>query len=151
MAIVGFEFTKIDVSKKDTAKGKINISNNISIEDIQKSDLSIGQTTQNALKFSFNYTSKYEPGFAKIELGGSVLYMTDEKNAKEIVERWQKEKKINKEIAEQIINTVLTKCNIQSIILSNTVNLPPPVPMPKVNVGGVEQKKEETAVPQKKK
>ena len=46
----------------------------------------------------------------------------------------KKEKKLNKDVAEKIINNILTKCNIQSIILSNTVNLPPPVPMPKVNV-----------------
>lgn len=137
MAIVGFEFSKIDVSKKETAKGKINISNNIGIEDIKKNDLKIGSTSQKGLKFMFEYTSSYDPEFAKIKLGGSVLYLTDEKNAKEILERWEKEHVINKELAEQIINTILTKCNIQSIILSNTVNLPPPVQLPKVNVGGV--------------
>ncbi|MBI5880942.1 hypothetical protein HZB90_02320, partial [archaeon] len=32
---------------------------------------------------------------------------------------------------------------IQSIILSNTVNLPPPVPMPKVNVAAAPAKPEE--------
>ncbi|MBW2968045.1 hypothetical protein KY362_06175 [Candidatus Woesearchaeota archaeon] len=137
MAIVGFEFNKIDVSKQETAKGKINISNNIGIVDIKKNDLNIGSTKQTGLKFMFEYKSQYDPAFAKIQLGGSVLFLTDDKNSKEILQRWEKERKINKDVAEQIINTILTKCNIQSIILSNTVNLPPPVPMPKVNVGHV--------------
>jgi hypothetical protein len=134
MAIVGFEFTKINVHKEETAKGKINISNNVGIVDVQKSDLQIGKAKQTGIRFIFEYKSKYEPGFAAIELGGVILYLTEDKNAKEIFEAWEKEKKIKKDVAEKIINAILTKCNIQSIILSNTVNLPPPVPMPHVNI-----------------
>jgi hypothetical protein len=134
MAIVGFEFTKINVHKKETAKGKINISNNVGIVDVKKSDLELGKTKQSGIKFIFDYRSNYEPDFAKIELGGVILYLTDEKSASQIVADWEKEKKLSKDIAEKIVNAILTKCNIQSIILSNTVNLPPPVPMPKVNV-----------------
>ena len=150
MAIVGFEFTKILVEKQETATGKINISNNVGIVDIRKSDLEIGKSKQTAIKFLFEYRSLYEPKFAKIELTGNILYLTDEKSAKEILDAWEKDKRISKDIAEKIINTILTKANIQSIILSNTVNLPPPVPLPKVNVSGAvpqpvkeEKKKEE--------
>jgi len=134
MAIVGFEFTKIHVQKQETAQGKINISNNVGITDIRKADLELGKTKQNAIKFVFEYRSLYEPNFARIELEGTILYLTDEKSAKEILDGWDNEKKMSKDVAEKIINTILTKANIQSIILSNTVNLPPPVPMPKVNV-----------------
>ncbi len=144
MAIVGFEFTKINVNKKETAKGKINISNNVGIVDIGKSDLQLGSSKQSGVKFVFEYKSAYEPDFANIELGGVVLYLTDETEAAKLIADWKKEKKLNKDIAEKIINNILTKCNIQSIILSNTVNLPPPVPMPKVNVAaGVPPKKED--------
>ncbi len=143
MAIVGFEFTKINVQKKETATGKINIANNVGIVDIQKSDMQLGKSKQHGLKFLFEYKSLYEPNFARIELGGVVLYLGEEKKTKEILEGWQKEKKIKKDIAEKIINSILTKCNIQSILLSNTVNLPPPVPMPKVNVQAGPARKEE--------
>lgn len=147
MAIVGFEFTRIDVEKKETAKGKINISNNVGIVNIVRSDLQLGASKQSGLKFLFEYKSAYEPEFAKIELGGTILYLTDEDNAKKILDDWKKDKKLNKEVAEKIVNSILTKCNIQSIILSNTVNLPPPVPMPKVNVasGPAKQTKKEPA------
>ena len=154
MAIVGFEFTKINVQKEETARGKINISNNVGIIEIKKSDLQIGKTKQTGLRFVFEYKSKYEPSFAVIELGGVILYLTDEKNAKEILEAWEKEKKIKKEVAESIINSILTKCNIQSIILSNTVNLPPPVPMPHVNITAApapSAKKEEQKADKKEK
>ena len=127
------------------------ISNNIGIVDIKKNDLAIGTSKQHGLKFMFEYKSQYDPNFAKIQLGGSVLFLTEDKNAKDILDRWEKERKINKEVAEQIINTILTKCNIQSIILSNTVNLPPPVPMPKVNVGQVHTAKAPEKTEKKKK
>jgi hypothetical protein len=151
MPIVGFDFTRINVERNEVAKGKINISNNVGIADIERNDLSVGNTKQAGLRFIFEYKSLYEPSFAKIELGGHIIYLTDDKNADEIVNEWKREKKISKEIAEKIINTVLAKCNIQSIILSNTVNLPPPVPMPKVNVAPAsktekkEERKEESA------
>jgi hypothetical protein len=134
MAIVGFEFTKINVKRQEVAQGKINISNTVGIVDIKRNDIVAGKNTQNGIKFVFDYKSLYEPNFAKIELEGTILYLTDEKNAKEILDSWEKDKRVSKDIAEKIINTILTRCNIQSIILSNTVNLPPPVPMPKVNI-----------------
>ncbi|MBW2971825.1 hypothetical protein KY359_02200 [Candidatus Woesearchaeota archaeon] len=139
MAIVGFEFTKINVQRQEVAQGKINISNNVGIVDIQKSDLQLGKTKQTGIRFKFDYRSVYEPKFARIELGGVITFLTDEKNAKEILDAWDKEKKIKKDVAEKIINSILTKCNIQSIILSNTVNLPPPVPMPHVNIKAGQQ------------
>jgi hypothetical protein len=82
MAIVGFEFTKIMVEKQETATGKINISNNVGIVDIRKNDLEIGKSKQTGIKFLFEYRSLYEPKFAKIELAGTILYLTDEKSAK---------------------------------------------------------------------
>jgi len=73
----------------------------VGIIEIKKSDLQIGKTKQTGLRFVFEYKSKYEPNFAVIELGGVILYLTDEKNAKEILEAWEKEKKIKKEVAER--------------------------------------------------
>ena len=45
---------------------------------------------------------------------------------------WKKNKAIPKEAMTAVINTALTKCNIQALILSQQVNLPPPIPLPKV-------------------
>ena len=65
MAIVGFEFTKINVNNKETAKGKINISNNVGITDVKKADMQLGTTKQSGIKFLFEYISAYEPDFSK--------------------------------------------------------------------------------------
>ncbi|MFH1399613.1 MAG: hypothetical protein ABIG95_05885 [Candidatus Woesearchaeota archaeon] len=134
MSVVGFNFTKIDVDKKSAARGKINIKNNISIKEVAETDLSFGTNTQSGLRFLFEYTSLYEPDIGQIMLIGEVLYLEESKKAKEIVKRWKKDKSLAPELIREIINTALTKCNIQALILSQYVNLPPPMPLPKVGV-----------------
>ena len=54
---------------------------------------------------------------------------------KEVLDGWKKDKKLPKEIMTTILNSVLTKCNIQALILSEQINLPPPIPLPKLQVG----------------
>ncbi|HLC65276.1 MAG TPA: hypothetical protein VJI46_04090 [Candidatus Nanoarchaeia archaeon] len=133
MAVVGFGFNKINVTKSDIGKGgKINISNNVSIVNIEPQDVTFGKEKQNTLKFSFEFTSKYDPEIGSIMLGGSTMFMSDPKRSKEIMEGWKKDKRVPKEIMTEILNTVLTKCNVQALILSQDVNLPPPIPLPKI-------------------
>ena len=43
-------------------------------------------------------------------------------------------KKIAKDIMSRVLNAVLAKCNIEALILSQEVNLPPPIPLPKVTM-----------------
>lgn len=141
MAIVGFNFTKINVERKDIQKGKINISNNVAIKDIKPTDISLGKEKQNALKFTFEFTSKYDPKIGSILLGGDLMFLGDAKKIKETHEGWKKDKSVPKDIMTIILNTVLTKCNIQALILSQEVNLPPPVPLPKVQTTDVQENK----------
>jgi hypothetical protein len=129
MAFVGFDFHKIEVNKKEVEKGKISISNNISIKDVKKADIKVSK--DNAVKFYFEYLSDYK-ALGKILLGGSVVYLSTKEDVKKIVDEWKKDKKVKKELMAVLINRILQKCNVQTIILADTVNMPPPVPMPKV-------------------
>lgn len=139
--IVGFGFTKLSAERKEAAKGKIDINNNVTIKDINEDSFPLGNDKQqNVLRFIFEFTSKYEPSVGSILFEGELLYMEDSKKAKEILSLWKKEKKIQKEIMAGLLNTILTKCNIQALILSQEVNLPAPIPLPKVQIGQQEEK-----------
>ena len=133
MTIVGFNFTKVSAERNNAAKGKISINNNVTIKDVQKRDLPFGGS-QAGINFNFEYTSNYEPELGTITLNGEVIYMADNKKAKEIIEDWKKSKRVEKELLNQIMNNVLMKCNIQALILSQEINLPPPIMLPKVKV-----------------
>ena len=65
---------------------------------------------------------------------GELLYMEEPKKAKEILADWKKDKKMPKELMAGLLNTILTKCNVQALIISQQVNLPPPIPLPKVQI-----------------
>ncbi len=132
MVIIGFNFTKMNVERKTPISGKISISNNVSIQKVEEHKLSLGSGKESSLKFTFEFLSIYKPEIGKIELLGEVIYMDDEKKVKDIIKSWNKDKKIPKEIMSDILNNVLVKCNIQALILSQYMNLPPPIPLPKV-------------------
>ena len=75
--IVGFGFTKLSAQRNEAAKGKIDINNNVTIKNVEESDLALGKDKQNVIKFIFEFTSKYEPSIGTILFEGELLYMED--------------------------------------------------------------------------
>ena len=133
MTIVGFNFIKMSAERKPGAvKGKIDIKNNVTITNVEESKLSIGSSSQKVARFEFDFTAFYEPKIGSIKFSGEILYLGDKDKIDSLIKGWQKDKKVEKDVLTGLINTVLNKCNIQALILSQQVNLPPPIPMPKV-------------------
>ena len=58
--------------------------------------------------------------------------MSGSAKQEEILKSWKKSKQVPKETMTEILNTVLMRCNVEALMLSRDVNLPPPIPMPKV-------------------
>ena len=135
MTIVGFNYSKIDVSKNLNVKNtKISINNNVAIKDVVEKSLPFGKVKDNAMKFTFEFTTTYDPGLGKILLGGDILYLGEPDKLKTIQDEWKKAKKLPKDVMTEVLNSILSKCNIQALILSQEVNLPAPIPLPKVRV-----------------
>ena len=133
MTIVGVEFTKISAERQPAVKGKVEIKNNVTIKDVVEKDLVPGKDIdQKGLEFKFEFTASYEPKMAKMIFEGHVLFVGDKKTVEDVMKSWNKDKKIPKEAMTGVLNTALTKCNIQALILSQQINLPPPIPLPKV-------------------
>ena len=133
MTIVGCNFTKILVEKKSDASGKINITNNVSIKKVQSMDLSFGKAKEKGIRYSFEFNSKYEPNVGIITLNGDIISLEPEDKIKEIVAEWKKTEKLGKETMVLLLNNILAKCNIEALILSKDINLPPPILLPKVD------------------
>lgn len=132
MAIIGFNFTKILVEKKTGLKGNVDIKNNVSVANVENADFSLGDSKQKALKFSFEFTSEYKPEIGTMLFNGELLYMSDQAKQDEIVKGWKKNKQVPKEVMGEILNTILMRCNVEALVLSRDVNLPPPIPLPRV-------------------
>lgn len=132
MTIIGFNFSKVDAERKKGAKGKVNISNNISIKNVEKIDLNLGKNKDKALKFVFSFSTSYKPKLGHINFEGELVYMSTPENLKKVEKEWKKKKKIPKEVAQEVMSNIVEKANLEAIILSRTVSLPSPVPLPKV-------------------
>ncbi len=130
--IIGFNFKKINIEKKNSITGKVDINNNVAIKELKENDFSMGKQKQKGLSFIFEFTSKYEPDVGSLLFEGEVLYLGEAKQNEELLKEWKKSKTIPKDLMAEVIDTVLTRCNIEALILTRDINLPPPVPLPKV-------------------
>jgi|SRR3989344_941852 len=134
MPIVGFNYNKISVEKKqvtDPTKN-IQIKSNVTITDVKEEKLPTGKQKSDGLKLDFEFSLEYEPEMGHINLSGFIYYMEDPKVMKTIFKDWQKDKKLPQEVTGQVINTILLKSNIKALYLSQEVNLPPHIQMPRV-------------------
>jgi hypothetical protein len=132
MTIIGFNYKEISVKKKETVTGKVNITNNISIKEVTKEEIKIGQTPKDGLKFKFEFKSLYEPKAAEIIMLGDLISIESEETVTSVLEQWKKEKKVNDEIMPVILNYIFAKCVVEAVLYSKSIGLPPPLPLPKV-------------------
>ncbi len=134
MTVVGLNFNKIVVEREGMPKGKISVTNNIQVKAVEKTDMAVGKVKQNALRFEFEFTAKYEPKIASILLTGTTTYFDAPEKIDELEKSWKKDKKLPKEVMTPVLNHILTKCNIEALLLSREVNLPPPMQLPTVQI-----------------
>ena len=132
MTVISFNFTKINAEKSKGIKGKLNISNNVSIKAVNSFDLKLGKNKEKALRFDFKFESVYDPKIGNIEILGEIVYLGKEDKLKEAEKQWKKDKKIPKDIVESIMSNILSNCNIEALLMSKEIGLPPPIPLPKV-------------------
>lgn len=131
MTVVGFNFTKMLAEKRNPIKGRVNINNNISITNVQETTLPLDKSKA-ALQFDFTYSSKFEPNVGKVELEGSLIFLQEKPMIKKIQDGWKKNKEILPEVMTPIMNQVLAKCNVEALFITRDLNLPSPIPLPKV-------------------
>ena len=129
MPIIGLNFDKIGAKKDNKIVGKVQIKNNIDIKNVEQEKLSVS-SSDDILKISFEFKSTYDPEVGAIQLNGHVLYMDDPKKIDGITKEWNKSKSLQKDISPLIINSILARCNIKALVLSQDVNLPPHVRLP---------------------
>lgn len=131
MTIVKINIHRVLAEKNLAAKaGQVSITSNVALKDVE--DLAFSAEGKKGLKFTFTFNCQYKPELGKIEVEGQVLYVKSEEKIKEIKNMWDQEKKVPLDITEEIVNAALHKGNIQAIKISEEVNLPSPLPLPRL-------------------
>lgn len=137
MAIVGFSFIKFDAQRKSAkSAGNIEINHNISIKNVEKTTLNVSSSKTDVLRVEFAFDVLYSLGLGKIEIVGDVIYSDTKEIIVETFKNWEADKKLSSVVNEQVFKFVYNKAIIKALELSDSLNLPSPIPMPKVNFSG---------------
>ena len=134
--IVGVGISKIDAEKSAPIQGKVDIKNSTAIKTIEKQELTLGAAKQEALKFIFQFNTVYEPKIAHILLEGEVLFVDSKEKIEDVLKKWKKDKKVDPDVISPVLNSVLARTNVEALIIARELNLPPPIPLPKVEMKG---------------
>lgn len=132
MRIIGFNFSKISIERKEKLEGKLEINQNVDIKEVVKEEVPF--SSQEALKVKFNFSIIYSKGFAKLEFEGQVILLPEKDEMKKFFKSW-KDKKIPEDSRVGLFNFIMGKCNIKALELEDELNLPLHVPMPKLAPG----------------
>ncbi len=137
MAIVGFNFSKIDVERSKIPLESYSVKRDISVKNIRNKEIGLGKD-QAAFEADFSYTLFYlndkNKDIGKIILSGSFVFLGEPKLINETISIYKKDKSINKKIISSLYNYTFQKCTMQSLLLSKEINLPPPLNLPKLKI-----------------
>lgn len=134
MPIIGFNFEKILVERKNPIQKNVSVKNDIGIKDLTEQEVTIGNKKEKVLRFDYEFKVTYEPGIGEILMIGHILYTDEAKKQKELLNKWKKKQNVDDNLMQTLLNTVLFKCNIKALTLADELGLPPPIRLPKFKV-----------------
>lgn len=129
MRVIGFNFTKVSAERLKTDVKDLKINTTIDIPEITTLDSDIIKTKDDILEVKFTYKVNYEPGFAKVDMAGTILLSVEPKLAKEIVAQWKK-KTTPTELNMFIYNIIIRKAGPKALVLEDELNIPAHLPLP---------------------
>ncbi len=129
MAVVGFNFTKMIGEKNGEPTKKLSIDRSVNIQSVEETQLNVGTQKQQAMVVSFVYAVTYT-GLGKVELQGNLLYIAHEQKLADAVAYWKKNSTLPVDVMNPVLHSVFTRCNVQALIMSRDLALPPPFALP---------------------
>lgn len=141
MKLIGFNFTKILVEKKESLKQQPQVKTSVDIPKIKEISSDLFKSNETPLEIKFSYNIYYEPKIAELSFEGSLLTLIDPKEAKEILKKWKK-KDFSEEFKLFVFNIILRKSNIRALQLEDEIGLPPHFQLPSLKLQDKEKKKE---------
>ena len=129
MPIVGMTFRSIEAKKESgVPRQEVKVNSTPMITDVK--EVAMPTLTKKALSVDFEFMTRYDPGFASISIQGSLMYLTDRNKA--ILDEFQKNKRLPEKESLEVLNYLFRHCLLKASVLADDLQLPPPMPMPKI-------------------
>lgn len=132
MSIKNVDLTSIEArrfSKRNEKIRNVRIDNNSTVTLI--TELNDSEAT-----IDFRYTANYG-GIGMIKIEGTMLFEGD---APALAQQWGSNNNMPNEIASEVHTAIMRVCVPEAMLISRDIKLPPPFPLPQVNI----QKKNKT-------
>jgi hypothetical protein len=129
MPVIGINLRKIDARKNEEITGAVKVDNSTNLKDVKEQDLPV--LGKKGLVIGFEFKSDYvldKKTVAEIIINGDVLFVDEKQD--EVLKEWNKNKKLPEDVNLQAINTILRRCLIKALDLSQELQLPPPIGLP---------------------
>ncbi len=130
MPVLSIEFNKILVERYKQLEPPIKIESNLKITDIKKDSFTLAQKKEPVLLLNFEFSLDYAVKQALLLITGIIVYHSSPKEIEKLFNEWQKNKKFDPDIMQEILNTILIRCNIKALLLSQELGLPPHIHLP---------------------
>lgn len=127
MNIFNIDFNSVHAEQTNVPQGDINVNNGINLQNLEKTDMTVAQG-KTAIKLTFTFKAEFKPDIGLVELNGTATLLGDDDEAQTLLDHWDKNQAVPQEHSEQIINALMKKSSVQSILLSREVGLPSPLP-----------------------
>ncbi|HIE15006.1 TPA: hypothetical protein EYP70_07010 [Candidatus Bathyarchaeota archaeon] len=99
----------------------VKISTNLNVVGVEKK--------KEILEIPFVFTINYVPAVAQINIKGKACVSGDKKELETIYNSYKEKKPPPPTIIQPISNVVF----VESVLISRTVNIPPPIPLPQIS------------------
>jgi len=133
MKIRNMQLTSIEArrySDRNERPQKVRIDHNSTFNRISY----VKEDTANV---EFQYTASYGP-VGLVKLQGSLIF--EYKDAKEISENWNENRKMPNDVASRLHTAVMHACVPEAVGIAKDLGLPPPIPLPQVKLGDTPKK-----------
>ena len=113
------------------AKRAGQIANKMNIRiDVNSNVSQIYLTEPDTARVDFRFMATYT-GIGTINIEGRITFSG---NAKELYDKWTESGQMPDEAAQEIHTNIMKSCMPVAVLLSREVNLPPPMPLPPINI-----------------
>lgn len=128
--IVGFSLEHAEADKKQAKQGELNINYRHDVTGVEEASVSAINDPVARIRFSFKITYRQnEEDVATINFDGNVLW---QQNAEQVIETWDESGELDDQVSTAVANHIFRKCLTQAVGLADSLDMPSPVPMPKV-------------------
>ena len=131
MPVTGLVIRDMEARRiKDISK-ELEIANDTKLTKVEEID--IPMFGKKGMNVWFKYSTVYQDRaskekIAEINVGGTILYMSDKHE--EMIRQWNETKKLPEDVNVEILNALLRRCITKAIVLSEDIQVPPPVMIP---------------------